>query len=100
MSECQKCTNRQTGDCPYLEDVIRNGEQDECSYYKPQTRLHEEKAMSEIKPCPFCGWRADTYDNGWENLQSDFVVYCMNCGSEGKHCTTTEEAIEAWNRRV
>ena len=54
--------------------------------------------MEELKPCPVCG-----------NHQLKFVinvmttracVVCEECGEESNWCNTTNEAIEAWNRRV
>lgn len=56
--------------------------------------------MSELKPCPFCGGKADaqnTYAIGvWE-------AFCTVCGAHTGYpaggCTEAE-AIEAWNRRA
>jgi Lar family restriction alleviation protein len=54
---------------------------------------------TELKPCPFCGGRAETdygyYDYNWHG------VHCVDCGAYV--CTAedgSQEAIEAWNRRA
>lgn len=49
-----------------------------------------------IKPCPFCGGKADVDVGNYGGL----VCYCKKCFSQGKQCNTKEEAIEWWNRRA
>ena len=46
-----------------------------------------------LKPCPFCGGRADfaTSDKNW--------ISCTECGAETSYYDEPEEAIEAWERR-
>jgi hypothetical protein len=46
-----------------------------------------------LKPCPFCGCRAEFYE---------LYVHCLNkeCQAEGPLGETTKEAIEKWNRRT
>lgn len=71
--------------------------------------------MTELKPCPFCGGKAD-----WSACDRLITIGCKQCGYERgfKGLLTTlehkvkvndseyynpnahEEAIEAWNRRV
>lgn len=55
--------------------------------------------MAELKPCPFCGGRADTYCDG--------DCYCVRCFDT--RCIANDikplyweedDAIEAWNRRA
>lgn len=49
--------------------------------------------MNELRPCPFCGGKAHIMRGGhW--------IACEDCQSESGYCSTKEEAIEAWNRRV
>lgn len=58
--------------------------------------------MSELKHCPFCGAKPQTYKTGYcnWNIKANHQVFCpiarmgwwLNYGTE-------EEAIEAWNRR-
>ena len=53
--------------------------------------------MSEIKlkPCPFCGGKADLYLDG----RGLYVVQCDYCGNRTICCQTKEGAVGAWNRR-
>ena len=60
----------------------------------------------EIKPCPFCGKRADVRYAGCTNGKDRYRVRCytLNCyGSAYDNAYSSfasmEEAIEAWNRR-
>lgn len=79
----------------------------------------------ELKPCPFCGGKAEAYteDGGWdcrgENVYHSGIV-CTKCGvsvelehhgddlmredddrQDGMHCHALEEmAVERWNRRA
>lgn len=55
----------------------------------------------ELKPCPFCGGKAETvyayYDyNSWG-------IHCVDCGAYiqcDPKKDTKEEAIKAWNNRA
>ncbi len=53
----------------------------------------------ELKPCPFCGGKAD-YDNNESGLE---WVYCTECGATGESfwmsIDVTDQAIKAWNNR-
>ena len=51
--------------------------------------------MSELKPCPFCGW-GTIVDGGFLNHRCT----CNSCGASTKPYPTWELAVEAWNRRV
>jgi len=57
--------------------------------------------MSELKPCPFCGgkaeinaWAAEDYDDG------DAMISCEKCEAKTSIYVSTEYAAEAWNRRT
>lgn len=59
--------------------------------------------MTELKPCPFCGAKAELVimsetDGTWE-VQ---CTKCSACSPNGPTAGawTEEEAIEAWNQRV
>ena len=56
---------------------------------------------TELKPCPFCGGRAELHEEG-----NYCLVKCTQCGAETgivrmslKYCAN-EKVIEAWNRRA
>lgn len=53
----------------------------------------------ELKPCPFCGGKAETSNNKFERTLLSWV-YCTSCGSAGGYRYTEAEAIEAWNTRI
>ncbi|MCA9330125.1 Lar family restriction alleviation protein, partial [Candidatus Saccharibacteria bacterium] len=52
----------------------------------------------EVKPCPFCGGKADVLENAW-----GYYINCSKC-RKGDSCLSgfyeKQEAIEAWNKRV
>ena len=62
--------------------------------------------MDELKPCPFCGGKAELYESEAYNLKTEtkekdirWFVMCeqctaLTCGALKK------KAIETWNRRV
>lgn len=51
--------------------------------------------MSELKPCPFCGW-GTIVDGGFLH----YKCTCSACGASTKEYPTWELAVEAWNRRA
>ena len=55
----------------------------------------------ELKPCPFCGGKAEMLDYKYENKDvNEFIVSCSECGaSVGEWRKTEEEAIINWNTR-
>lgn len=50
--------------------------------------------MSELKPCPFCGGKAELYYD--RNLWS---VECSDCRTQSGVNVTEEKVINAWNTR-
>jgi Lar family restriction alleviation protein len=52
----------------------------------------------ELKPCPFCGGRAEFYKTLVEGSTAGWVQ-CTNCGVNFL-TKERDEAIAAWNRRV
>ena len=55
-------------------------------------------AMTELKPCPFCGGETKirTYSGMGRTM---FFVQCNDCAAESSCYDTKEEAVAAWNRR-
>ena len=62
--------------------------------------------MAELKPCPFCGNKDVTLmvRRGKDGWRDRFFVLCAyddgGCGASGQWCHYSDEAIDAWNRRV
>ena len=70
--------------------------------------------MAELKPCPFCGGEADTYDYvavrdiydagtlGYVDTEvyTKYGCGCHVCGAMVAEQMSKEKAIEAWNRRA
>ena len=53
--------------------------------------------MDELKPCPFCGSKAEMLNCS----PKDWLVICpVCCGMVERWVETKEEAITQWNRRV
>ena len=48
----------------------------------------------ELKPCPFCGGKAE-----FENDNGEWFVFCERCGSMTVLFDTKPEAKETWNAR-
>ena len=57
-----------------------------------------------LKPCPFCGAKANDKDQpiglGYVYHIDAYSVCCDRCGASGGNHDGKVEAIEAWNRRV
>ena len=56
--------------------------------------------MKELKPCPFCGNKANTYSNsrgfwGVDCESNECITHTMVVDYN-----TEEDAVEAWNRRA
>lgn len=65
--------------------------------------------MNELKPCPFCGGKADfVYFNNGSRYRSNVIykndkctVKCLKCEVElPRAYKGTNRAAEAWNRRA
>lgn len=56
--------------------------------------------MAELKPCPFCGGKAEM--TGDDNPVFFLCrVHCLHCnGNSGRYFRTQAEAITAWNQRT
>lgn len=50
---------------------------------------------SQLKPCPFCGGKADA----WESTFCVWKVFCTECGANIT-LNTDENADVLWNKRV
>ena len=51
----------------------------------------------ELKPCPFCGGRADIHKC---HHSKKYYVYCVVCSVETKHYLFDKDASSAWNMRT
>ena len=59
--------------------------------------------MSELKPCPFCGSRANIDKHilkGLFNTKEFYSASCYLCGVRTRLVFTEEDAKELWNRRA
>jgi len=54
--------------------------------------------MADLKPCPFCGHRAETQEYGMRT--EAWAVWCVECKAQMESISTEAEAIAAWNRRA
>ena len=53
--------------------------------------------MTEIKPCPKCGGKAEYFIN----LSTfEYFVKCLDCNNRTAQYGTSEEAILAWNEEA
>ena len=57
--------------------------------------------MEKLKPCPFCGGKAEMLISEYEDSRKEYLVACTECdGIVERWRETEEEAVEQWNRRV
>ena len=57
--------------------------------------------MEKLKPCPFCGGKAEMLISEYEGSRKEYLVACAECdGMVERWIETEEEAVEKWNRRV
>lgn len=52
-----------------------------------------------LLPCPFCGSKAVSLGDGWDE-DGNWVVVCLDCKSAGTFCAIQGDAIKAWNTRT
>lgn len=53
--------------------------------------------MTEIKPCPFCGNKADYWEDN--QYQDRHVIECLNCGAHKRSEYGYEDVLSDWNTR-
>lgn len=53
--------------------------------------------MDNLKPCPFCGGEAETWDDGalWH-----VICKSKDCAAMSSPCFTEADAVVAWNKRA
>lgn len=57
--------------------------------------------MTQLKPCPFCGGKAEMLISEYEDSRKEYLVACTECdGMVERWRKTEEEAAEQWNRRA
>ena len=57
--------------------------------------------MNELKPCQFCGGKAEMLISEYEGSRKEYLVACAECdGMVERWRETEEEVVEQWNRRV
>lgn len=77
--------------------------------------MNRDEAIGALKPCPYCGGEALYKDNeDWEKFYDpdtfalvdcnpseadQFWVECEWCQNGTRICGSTEEAVDAWNKR-
>lgn len=55
----------------------------------------------DLRPCPFCGGKAELWKAHPENPKRSAWIACMDrCAVMTKEYDTDEEAVAVWNRRV
>lgn len=53
---------------------------------------------TELKPCPFCGGKADVY--AVTEYPHRVNIRCVKCGMSGATYTNEKKAAAAWNTRA
>ena len=57
--------------------------------------------MEKLKPCPFCGGKAEMLINEYRDSRKEYLAACTECdGMVERWRETEKEAVEQWNRRV
>ena len=55
--------------------------------------------MTGLKPCPFCGGKAELVEDVWSDNEYCYVT-CVDCHAGTNACDTQDEAVAKWNSRV
>lgn len=60
--------------------------------------------MSKLKPCPFCGGNAELYFDTKATKDTEghhwaYQIVCDNCCATTGICCSSDDAVNAWNRR-
>ena len=55
--------------------------------------------LKRCKPCPFCG---STRIGLWYAAEYEGVIqaFCESCGADGPSADSSDEAQDAWNKRI
>lgn len=62
--------------------------------------------MAELKPCPFCGGKAELKKREYGDNTGFAYVLCKDCGNKTQEfdksldLCAVDEAIKSWNRRA
>jgi hypothetical protein len=59
--------------------------------------------MDKLKPCPFCGCGAETYQYSDDITSFEpncWGVHCVNCSANVGGCVAETDAIFFWNKRI
>lgn len=56
--------------------------------------------MTELKPCPFCGGKADWFVLEKMNNEKLYYVECSYCFARTGYYFTEYESIKEWNKRT
>lgn len=68
--------------------------------YMGKVRMKMEK-LKPLKPCPFCGGKAEMLVSEYDDSRKEYLVACAECdGMVERWRETEEEAVEQWNRRA
>ena len=114
---CLECEKYE--ECTILCDDLDQYEyMEECpDYVKEENQM---KYSEKLKPCPFCGkkaeFRTNTTGTNGQNFKYRFNIRCRNCGMNSSHIYDVEitfrngdfviiederdKAVEEWNRRA
>ena len=114
---CMECEKHE--ECNILCDDLDQYEyMEECpDYVKEKNQM---KYSEKLKPCPFCGkkaeFRTNTTETNGENFKYRFNIRCRNCEMNSSHIYGVEitfrngdfviiederdKAVEEWNRRA
>lgn len=80
------------------------------AYKLPESEV-QSGAEDELKPCPFCGGKAELrqedFDPRWMPTRNDpdsggcppYYVKCNDCGASTEYRYAYSDAVELWNRR-